>query len=829
VTALREDIRHALRLYRRTPGASLGVVAVLAIGMAFVAAFLSMYADLILRPERGFEAGKRIVTVNWYDGRNSGQLPLALVERMSKEATAFEHVAGAVRTTFRVGPEKASAGGELVTRDFFPGIRPRLALGNGFSAADHDEQGAPVVVISWRYWQEKFDGHPDVIGKTMLIGVMANPFAPAAAGEKTEENFRIVGVMDRAFESLEPPTQARNGWTAFWIPVERALALQPAAQRAQMSNGLALRTVARRADGVSNRAAARQLKGSLPLSDFMRRVGAEYDVADGIVQDVLVRRETQRQLQLFLGASVLLALVAAANVSLFLLARAPGRRSELGIRMAVGASMRRLARQLLHEAAVLVAVAAVLGLALSVWLSHLLRALPFLRQAQWRDVTLLDWRVLALVGTFLLLVTLLVSLAPVAGLRRMGIAASSRLVAARATIGQRIAGTLQIAVAGVLGGAAIAFAWYLASLLLAYPGYKTRNLYAVPYAMAFRVTMTNGVASTQGGIVENARKREAFLALPGISAVSLAAAVPGVQSPNTGDGMSTLPDPATPGQVVRIRSVAIDPYYVGMLGLKILHGRNLDEGDLGGALVNQAFARRFFGREDIAGEPMPGAAAQAASRNSRSQQPTQIIGVIEDFPFDRPLAGTEPLILSGVSSATGGVVLVESALPQSSFQKQIQDAGGKLELNLMGNIVPLAKARNDILAPDRARGLLTISAASIVVLLAAFGFYGTQRYLVMAGRREYAIRASVGATPRALGRLVLRRGLILALPGTVLAVPLGILMVSWLRDYYIPRDISPYVVAIAAVGGLFALALVASLGPSGIARRTQPALLLREG
>src|SRR5690606_35243089 len=128
------------------------------------------------------------------------------------------------------------------------------------------------------------------------------------------------------------------------------------------------------------------------------------------------QRDTLRQLQLFLGGSVLLALVAAANTSLFLVARAPGRRRELGVRMALGAPLARLARQLATEGAALVMFATVLGLVVSVWLSEFLRGLSFLRRAEWSDVTLLDWRVLCVVGAFFALVTLAVSLAPILGL-----------------------------------------------------------------------------------------------------------------------------------------------------------------------------------------------------------------------------------------------------------------------------------------------------------------------------------------------------------------------------------------------------------------------------
>jgi len=833
VKGLIEDFRHALRLYRRTPGASLMVVAVLAIGMAFVAAFLSLYSDLILRPEPGFERGLRIVSIGWNDGRNAGGLPYELFERMSKESTTLAHVAGTAPQQFLVGSAREQAFGEMVTHDFFPGLKPRLALGRGFTTEEHAEQGEPVVVISWRYWQDHYGGRPDVLGQTIEIaGQERNAPPGGTAPQDLPGQFRIVGVMARDYTGTLPPQASVQ--TAFWMPVERALPLVlqiPAQYRAQVMRTWTLRGVARRAAGVSNKAVLSELAGRFSDDDFMKRPGMKFEVIDKIVQNVFTQRSTERQLRLFLGASVLLALVAAANVSLFLLARAPGRRRELGIRMAVGAPLGRLARQLASEAAVLVIAAAVLGLALSIWLAKFLRGLPFLRQAQWRDVTLLDWRVLSLVGVFLLLVTLLVSLAPIAGLKRLGIAASSRQVAARGTIAQRIAGTAQVAVAGVLGGAAIAFAWYLGSMLLANPGYRTAGLYAAPYSLpqnrSVTIRMDKSGNATVEGVVDGSRKREVFGAIPGVTQLSLADSVPGVQMNSSS---MTLQDPRDPQQTIRVVSMKIDSHFVDLLHLQVLHGRNLGDSDLDGALVNQAFARRFFGREDVAGEPMPPLHAGGGNNMVMPGVGTvhQIVGVLKDFSLGHPLADIDPMVLTVSGLGISGVALFESRLPRASLQKQFEAAARTLELAPQGNVVALTEAHSQLLAPDRARGFLTIATAVIVVLLAGFGFYGVQRYLVMAGRREYAIRAAVGAGPRALGRLVLWRGLLLGLPGVVLGVPLAFILVAWLRDDYISRAVVPWVVAIAVLLALLALLLVASAGPARLARRTQPAPLLKQ-
>jgi ABC-type antimicrobial peptide transport system permease subunit len=242
--------------------------------------------------------------------------------------------------------------------------------------------------------------------------------------------------------------------------------------------------------------------------------------------------------------------------------------------------------------------------------------------------------------------------------------------------------------------------------------------------------------------------------------------------------------------------------------------------------VNQTFARRFFGREDVAGEPMPAQSKSAGGYGDA--EATQIVGVVEDFSFEHPLADMDPMVFATAGSAMGGVVLLESSLPLSAFQKQLHEVARKLELAVTGNVMPLDKARRDILAPDRARGFLTIGAAALVVLLAAFGFYGIQRYLVAAGRREYAIRASLGAGPRALGRLVFRRGMLIGLPGLVLGLPCAFILVVWLRDDYVSRAVPPFAVTVIVAMGLIALLLAASLGPARLARRTQPAPLLRE-
>ena len=818
------DLRHAFRIYVRTPIASGLAVVVLAIAMAFVGSFLSMYVDFVLEPHPGFEQSGRIVTLGQTNGTLLTGLPLALTEQVDDDVPAVEAIVAASARQMPVGDPPTPEMFEFVTRGFSSGLRPKLELGRGFEDSEHEPDAERVVLVSHRYWQEKLGGDPLVLDTTLEItlrgGTVFGPNGPQQAEPETAD-YRVVGVVAAEMPGLQ------TDLVSFWLPFERAAATLFGSQAAQIRTASTFATFARVAAGVSPAALAEQLNARYlgETEQFSLRPGFRLDAVKGVVRNISQKRDVERQLNLFMVGSLLLALVAAANVSLFLLARAPGRRRELGIRMAVGAPLRRLGRQLASEAGLLVLLAAVIGLAGSIWLTGFLRGLAFLRQAAFRDVTLFDWKVLGLVGAFLALVTLLVSLAPVLGIKRLGIAASSRQVAARASLAQRIAGASQIAIAGTMAGAAIAFGWYLGSMLFGYPGYETRDLHVVspsPTAAASSAVARGAAPVTQQSVVvEVARLRDAVEAMPGVNAVSVGNPIPGA---STSFATIGFPHPSDPTRQVQLRMGAIDEDFVGMLGLRLASGRVPNRDESGVVLVNRAAARLVWDRDDVVGESMPFSYGAGGQR-------TEIIGVLEDVPFAHPAADPEPMAFfaGNTSFFAGTTLLIESAQPPAELEQQLRSlaAEGGIELNI-SNVRSLTTARRQLIAADVARGYLTIATATLVVLLAALGFYGTQRYLVTAGRREYAIRASIGAGPKALGRLVIRRGLTLGLPGLVLGALLAFITVAWLRDDFVSREISPYAVTLAVVAGLVLLLAAASLGPARQARRTQPAPLLRE-
>ena len=820
------DCRHALRLYCRTPGGTLISVLVLAVGMAFVGTFLSLYVDLVLRPHPGFEQSGRLATI-WQ--RNESGFSTAqheLVERLADEMATVDVAAASFLAPTLIGPEREPVIAAMISKEFFPGLRPRLALGRGLEAADHEPGAEPVTVLSYRYWRERFAGDRNVVGIVLEVSRDAdNPFAiyrgPPGSGffgepiepEQDSARFRIVGVAAEALAgvpvlgggSFEPP---------LWLPLERVWPLFAGVPES-LSGSRGAGNYIRRARGASVAAVADEINARYGRPDSTETLNrdASFDAMDGIVGAPEIQQDARRQLELFLAGSLLLALVAAANVSLFSLARAPGRRRELGIRQAVGAPVRRLARQLATEAALIVAVAGILGLMGSVWISLYIRGLATFREAQWRDVTLLDWRVLGLSAAMLLVLTLLVSLAPVLGLKRSRIAATSRQATARASLAQRLAGTAQMAVAGMLAGAAVAFGWHVSLLVFGDPGYELSNRYAIQFSRFSSALPPAGDLSEEARLIERIRQREVLEGIPGIERAAFGGVVPAY--PSNPSQTYEIPLPEDPVNTIEVRGAALEREFVDLLGFRLLHGRAPEPFERDVLLVNQTLARALFGRENVVGERIRGGSGES-----------EIIGVLEDLSFEHPAAAVKPWRFS---PGGGPTVVIESQLTAAGVQQAIDRmvADGVVDVRI-GFIESLESLRKELIAPDRARGFLTIATAVLAVLMTAFGLYGTQRYLVVAGRREYAIRASIGAGPTALGRLVLSQALRLGLPGLAIGGLLAFVVAAWLRGDFVSRDIAPGIVTLTIVAGLAVLVIAGSLGPSREARRCQPAPLLRE-
>jgi putative ABC transport system permease protein len=733
---------------------------------------------------------------------------------------ALEVIAGvaAASLTAQLQGKSEPASVELVTREYFGGLGPHVRIGRGLSAQDHLAGSEPVVVISHSLWQRRFGGRSNAIGETITVSgrpkmmvmtmnrTTGMPTSPTLAAEQSRA-YRIIGVM--APESSGTFTVTTDLWIAFEQAAPLFIAAGTMANRVPAVSGIARLKPGATIETV--RAAAQKDFANLG-SGFGVLPNGHVEVMKGVARDPTAQRDAQRQVRLLLAGGVLLALVAAANVSLFLLSRAPSRQRELSIRSAVGASSTRLVRQLATEAAMLVVIATALGWLIGLWLAVFMQQQPLLANAQWRTVSSLDWQVLAILSVLALMLTILVALAPIIGLRRTGIAAGARMLSGRASFSQRVAGVVQISIAGVVVSAAIAFGWHLNLLANADVGFGTASVLVVsskpadPRRASFNV-------NPQEAVLRRERQRNTIAAIPGVDAAAFGSAIPG--RPPT--HMMRIANPDSPAEPIETQTIAVDGGYRTLLNMRLISGVDLDPKDSSSVLVNETFARTMWKRTDVVGE-MIGASG------------IKVSGVLKDASYVHPADKIRPMMYR-TSALTGPreFILVRSTMSQSELRQRVQEKidRGELEFEI-DEVKTLDDIWGETLAADRARSLLTAGAAVIVVLLAALGFYSTQSYLVNAGRREYAIRSAVGAGPKALGRLVLLRGVLLGVPGLVLAGLLSVIAIAWLRDGFVSAAISPIRVVVLSAVSLAVLVIFTTLNPARRARHTEPAPLLRE-
>jgi hypothetical protein len=838
-----KDVRHALRLYLRTPVASAIAVFALAVAIAFVSAFLSLWNDLALQPHPGFEDSGELVTVAMSNGDIMAGTSIALMEDISENVSLVEGVATDQRyfATLLIGSERVDGvPAETVVRRYFPLLRPRMHLGRGFEPPDHEPDAEPVVVIGYDFWQRHFDGRRNAIGEQIgleirrfsggfVSGIVSFSSGGSAEPETSVYQYRIVGVLA---PGMKGTFQAA---TELYFPFEQLGSLQQSSSNDEPPNiadmyeaAAGLTGIGRLAQGATVEALQAELDRrytpeAYPLIQSRAAQGMRLRAIPGVHLDLKARRDGLRQINLFLAGTVLLALVAACNATLFVLSRAPGRMRELAIRTSLGATRARLRRQLVSEAMLLVVPAVLAGVLVSLWLVVVLRDMDLFQTVRWRDVSPIDWRVLGILATFTGVLVALVSLAPALGLKRLNIGAASRAVSARAGLGQRLAGSIQLLAAAVLGSIAVAFGVQLGQYLFADPGFEMDDVIVARTApTVFDLNQAVDFATVQ---LEEQRRREIVSALPGIEAVTFSNVVPGQL---TGGGTSLPRAQVAPGSAfgdpeeqVQLSLVRSQPNFPALLGLRFAHGRSFSDDSPEGILVNESAARLLWGRTDVVGEAF-GLFGQAGQPGS------EVIGVVRDVHFGHPRDGLLPMVFMGSGSESGTMLLLTPHSPgtiRSMIAERAESGDVDVELE---NIVRLSSVWREIFATDVTRVLLTGSAALLTVLLAALGSYGTQRYVVTAGRREYAIRSALGAGPAAIGRLVVRRGIAMSLPALVFGALLAYLTVASLREEYFTESTSPAVVTVITIAALFFLVVIAIVGPASQARNTAPAPLLRE-
>ena len=805
LTELGQDLRHAWRTIRRSPGYAAAALLTLVLAVGANTAVFSVTRAVLLRPLPYGSPGSLVSLVESSPSYPGG-LDVISTPNFADYRAAQRGLTGLAASDGRsVTWRPASGDPELldalsVTTNTFDLLEVRPLLGRGFSAADSAAGAPPVAVLSYDFWRNALGGAPGVVGTTLTLNDLP---------------YTVVGVMPRDF------TLGQDA--ALWTPLDLARDLaHPEITRKQFH----LRAFARLKPGVSLALARADLQA------ISRRLAAQYPEADrGRVVDLVPLRtalvgDLATPVLLVQLATGLLLLLACANLANLTLARAVARRRELAVRAALGAGRWRQVRLLLAESLLLAVAGGGLGIALAVAGTPLLLglepgALPPLFPVRPDPVVLA-------IGVLLALATGVVSgLVPALGAARADLQASLKengRAAAGGVSGERLRRILvavQVGVAAVLLVGAGLLARSFARLTRAPLGFEPDHVltaevrvsgerYDDPALVNRFYDQVLGTLGHDPGVVAAG----ATMKLPTRGWITSNLVVEG--EPN---------DPTRPND---IGYLLVRGDYFKAIGVPLIEGRFFDDEDtpngVGAVLINQAAARAYFPRLDPVGRrirlgPDPSAAWSVV---------VGVVGDVREQGFDVPAA---PAVYPDHVQNTWWRSLILTVRTRGDplraeplVRAAVHDADPTLALRAVRT---LDEALGSNLAARRFALWLVLCFAGVALALAAVGTYGVLAFTVSSRTREFGVRLALGATRRSVLLLVLRQGvtwagvgLVAGLAGAAVGGPLLRGLLYAVR----PADGATF----AAVAGLLvSVVLVACLVPAARATRADPVESMR--
>jgi predicted permease len=828
---LGQDVRHALRLLRKSPGFSLIVVATLALGIGANTAIFSLLDQLLVRllPVRD---PSRLVLLSG-PGPNRG-----LFESSSEAVAPFSHpmfvdfrdrggeVFEGVLARYPLRLDVADRGGTetvsgaLVSGTYFEVLGVGAALGRVLAPADDRTPGAhPVAVISHGYWQRRFGGDASVVGRVVnvngqpltIVGVSAPGFHGAQIG-RPEDVF--VPLMMKA--QMTPAWDGLGNRRAMWLEVMARLKPGVALERAEAVMAVVYRQALE--------AEAREMAGGSEkfLKDFVAKKLEFLPGGQGLPE---LQHRLKTPLVVLMGMVGLVVLIACANVANLLLARATSRQKEIAVRLAIGAGRRHLVRQLLVESLTLALLGAVAGLPLAAATTRvLLRTLPFEGVA----LTLssgLDTRVVLFALGLSLATAVLVGLVPALQATRPNLNTALRQEGALASA----AGPLrfrkglvvaQVALSALLLVGAGLFTRSLANLRGTDAGFRSEGL------LTFSLDPRRSGYSIEDTRALLGRVRERLQAVPGARAVSMARNALMTEAIWQ---MTTRVEGYTPGEGENMnpRVNGVGPGFFTTLGMPLVAGRELDERDGPGAprvvVVNEAFASRYFKGQSAVGRRL--------GFGRDEDLPIEIVGVVRDARLDRVREEPERFLFTSYAQdedLTGVVFYVRTDGDPAALAAPVRAAVGEIDAALpVTDVKTMARVIDENLFTDRIVAGLSAAFGLLATLLAAVGLYGVMSYAVARRTREIGVRVALGADRARIVSLVLGEIAVLAGVGMAIGLPggwgLGKLVESRL---YGLSAFDPATLAFAA-SVLAAATLFAGALPAWRALRVEPATALR--
>ena len=803
-----KNLVYSVRMLLKKPG--LTAIAIIAMGLGIGAntAIFSVVNMVLLRP-LPYEQPEQLVMIateqrnQALDGRGPFSAPDFL--DVQQRSTTLEHVATfqGTGTIITEGGDPERLLGAAVSADYFPLLRVKPVLGRVFTRDEDKPGAAPVLLLSHGLWQRRFGGDPNIIGREINLG-----------GKTT-----VVGIMPAGFKfPISDETQD------FWEPLFSAAFVTKEVRELRANRFF--QVIGRLKTGVT----LEQAKADLDLlSRQIEQQSPESNtnvIFNAVSMHEDITRDYRSALLVMLGAVGLVLLIACANVANLLLARAAARQKEVAIRMALGASRRRIASQLLTESVLLSLVGGVVGLLLASWGMELLVAYGPADVPRLREVSL-DRYVLFFTFGVATLTGVLFGLAPALNVSKpdpgrmlnesgRGTAQGGRNWMRSGLIVSEVALSLMLLVgAGLL----INSFW---RLLQTDAGFDPKGVLALDIPLS-RTTYSK--PEQRAAAFQQLIGR--MKTLPGVRDASVVSNVPltdrDIELSFQVEGRA----PYKPGEEAVADYTVAGSDYFRTMNIGLLRGRVFTDQDTANSpevmVVSNAFVKRYFPDEEVIG--------RRVVFDGNDKTPREIVGVVADILRNGLDANVEPeMYVSQLQRPERRMNLVIRTETRDALQLA-QAARAEVKAFDPNQIIWRTETLEQLLstsvAPRRFNMLLLGIFAGVALVLAAVGLYGVMSYSVSWRTREIGIRMALGAKRADVLRLVVRQGMVMTLSGLAIGLAGAFSISRVLRSLLhgvSPTDPVTFIVVSVV---LLAVALLACLVPARRATRVDPIIALR--
>ena len=753
------DLKFAWRQLRKSPGFSLTAVLTLALGIGGVTAVFSVVEAVLLRPLPYKDSARLFLLRERVEHLMGGDANLSApdVLTFARENKAFTGVGGFIGASFEASgagaPFRARA--ERLTASMFPVLGIEPILGRTFTQQE-DDTSAPVTVLSHALWQERYQGDPRVLGKTI---------------ELDRRPYTIIGVMPPEFQS--PIGLGGLAPCDLWVP----MSLTPVEKGAE-------------ADNFDYGAVAR-LKPSVTPQQAQQDVDRVTAIIQAKLPDIKLRtslrslkeetvREARPVLRVLLAAVALILLIACANLANLQLVRAAGRRREFGVRLALGAARRTMLRQSLTESLLLSAIGGLLGVALAVVLVHVARTSLVDVVPRLNEIAV-SWPVVLLAIGLTGITAVLCGLAPALASMKAEVLDALRegTHGGGQSRGQhRLRNVLVVTEAALamvlLVGAGLLLRSF-AKMLATDPGIETTHVMTASLALPKQDYPTQERVNAFYGELQ--RQLEA---MPGVRAVGFSSNIPiigrnssrlfapqgYVKKPN--EGWSLAANYLVAGNY-------FDALHIPLISGRYFDARDEQPGASLAVIISQSFARHYFAGKDAVGMHL-----KVGPSYDTPLPPMVVVGVVGDvkpnhLDDDQMVQMYEPVSqaaadLGSLAAMIGVVgdlrVVVRTASDpgalEANFTKVVRQLDPLLAITDMQTMDEVVAATE---SSRRFNTVILTAFAAIALLLSLLGIYGVLAYTVTESTREIAIRMALGATREDVVRRTIRSAIALGSAG----------------------------------------------------------------